>query len=298
MRQIGHLPDEPQARLFGDYLYAQGIRNQVESDSSSGWAVWVHNDDELDQATGLIDRFRRDPTAAEFRRAAGTAERELKEEEKENRQWRRRFFDRRQVFAGPRAFGAGHLTFALIIACVAVALLSSLGSNPNVIAPLLISQTLNPDAGLFPEVRSGEVWRLFTPILVHYGIAHLLFNMLWLFQLGSMIEGLQGRYRLALLIGVIALISNIAQYMATGNPVFGGMSGVVYGLFGYIWMRGRFDPASGLFIDQRSVILMLLWFGLCFTGWVGPIANIVHAGGLIVGALWGWLAALWARRNV
>jgi len=75
------------------------------------------------------------------------------------------------------------------------------------------------------------------------------------------------------------------------------MSGVVYGLFGYIWMRGKFDPASGLFIDQRSVILMMVWFGLCFTGWVGPIANIAHGGGLAVGALWGWLSAWWANRN-
>ncbi|MCU0787662.1 MAG: rhomboid family intramembrane serine protease, partial [Verrucomicrobia bacterium] len=280
----------------GDYLYAQGIRNQVESDSASGWAVWVHDDDQLDAANGLIHRFRQDPGAAEFKRAAGTTEREQEEEERENREWRSRFFDRRQVFTGPRAVGAGHLTFAIILACVAVALLTNLGSDLNTVAPLLISQTLAPDAGLFPEVRSGQIWRLFTPILIHFGIAHLLFNMLWLFQLGSMIEGLQGRYRLALLIGVIALVSNVAQYVITGNPMFGGMSGVVYGLFGYVWMRSRFDPASGLFIDQRSVLLMMLWFGLCFTGWVGPIANIVHTGGLIVGGLWGWMSALWSRR--
>ena len=120
--------------------------------------------------------------------------------------------------------------------------------------------------------------------------------MLWLFQLGSMIEGLQGRLRLALLVGVIALVSDVAQYILVG-PAFGGMSGVVYGLFGYVWMKGKFDPASGLFIDQRSIILMMVWFGLCFTGWVGPIANVAHAGGLAVGMLWGWLSALVANRN-
>jgi len=43
--------------LFGDYLFAQGIRNQVESDSSSGWVVWVHDDDQLDKANALLDHL-------------------------------------------------------------------------------------------------------------------------------------------------------------------------------------------------------------------------------------------------
>lgn len=293
MRQIGHLTDEAQARLFGDFLFAQGIRNEVEVEVGSGWIIWVHDDDQLESARALLERFRINPTAPEYQKASGTTQRELAQEETENREWRRRFFDRRKVFPGQRTFGAGPLTFALIIACASVGLLSQLGNNLQPIRPLFISEIVNPSSGLFPEVRSGEVWRLFTPILIHFGIAHLLFNMLWLFQLGSMIEGLEGRFRLALLIAVIALVSNTAQYVITENPGFGGMSGVVYGLFGYIWMKGRFDPASGLFVDKRVVILMLVWFGLCFTGWVGPIANIVHTGGLIVGVVWGWLSALW-----
>ena len=202
-----------------------------------------------------------------------------------------------QVFAGRRAFGVGQLTFTLIVACVAVSVLSGFGSNLEAIKALFISETVNHSAGLFPEVRQGEIWRLFTPVLIHFGIAHLLFDMLWLFQLGSLIEALQGRLRLALLVGVIAVLSNVAQYLARG-PMFGGMSGVVYGLFGYVWMKARFDPTSGYFIDQRIVILMTIWFVVCFTGVVGPIANYSHAGGLVIGVLWGWLSSLWHRHRL
>lgn len=296
MRQIGHLPDETQARLFGDYLFARGIRNQVEADSPAGWVVWVHDDDQLEEARGLLEKFRRNPTSHEFVRAAGTTERELAEEERENREWRRRFFDRRKVLSGQRSFGLGWLTFALIVACVVVAVLSGFGSNPDTTRFLYISTTLDPDAGLFPEVRTGQVWRLFTPVLIHYGLAHLIFNMLWLFQLGSMIEGLEGRFRLALLVGVIAAGSNVAQYLAV-DAGFGGMSGVVYGLFGYVWVKARFDPGSGFFIDQRSVMLMIVWFVLCFTDWFMPIANYAHAGGLVIGAAWGWLSSLWSTHH-
>lgn len=296
MRQIGHLPDEQQARLFGDYLYAQGIRNLVELDSTNGWVVWVHDDDEIETAQGHLEKFRQSPASEEFSRTAGSAEREQAEEERENRRWRKRVFDRPKVFAGQRAYGVGHLTFALIIACVGISFLSGFGSNIRPLEPLFISESLGKTAGLLPEVRSGEVWRLFTPVLIHFGVAHLIFNMFWLFQLGSMIEGLQGRRQLALIVGVIAVLSNLSQYLIA-DAGFGGMSGVVYGLFGYVWMKGKFDPASGFFVDPRTVALMGVWFVLCFTGLIGPIANYAHAGGLIAGAAWGWLSAMWSQHT-
>lgn len=296
MRSIGHLKDETQARLFGDYLFAKRVRNQIESDSPNGWAIWIHDDDQLERASADLEKFRQNPAAPEFARAEGSTERELAAEERENRAWRKRSFGRRQVFPGQRSFGAGHLTFTLIVACAAVSLLSGFGTNLKPIEPLFISEVMGKGAGFLPEVCNGQIWRLFTPVLIHFSIAHLIFNMLWLFQLGSMIEGLQGRLRLALLVGVIAVISNLAQYLVA-DADFGGMSGVVYGLFGYIWMKSKFDPASGYFIDQRTVILMIVWFGLCFTGWIGPIANFAHAGGLVVGTAWGWLSASWSSHH-
>jgi len=125
---------------------------------------------------------------------------------------------------------------------------------------------------------------------------HILFNMMWLFTLGGMIEMRQGRTMLGVMVLILALVSNCAQYLYAG-PAFGGMSGVVYGLFGYVWIRGLLDPAIGFTISRPNVLLMLVWFVFCLTG-ILPVANACHAAGLISGALWGMLSAPIIRARI
>jgi GlpG protein len=76
------------------------------------------------------------------------------------------------------------------------------------------------------------------------------------------------------------------------------MSGVVYGLFGYVWMRGHFDSASGYFLSRQDVIWMMLWLLVCCTGVIGPVANTAHAVGLLVGAGWGFLRSGYLQRRL
>ena len=88
---------------------------------------------------------------------------------------------------------------------------------------------------------------------------------------------------------ITAIISNLSEYLVTG-PFFGGMSGVVYALFGYVWIKSKFDPGDGLFIDQSTAIILLAWFFLCFTMPVGTlsgggVANFAHAGGHLRGIM-------------
>jgi len=296
MRHIGNLPQAAQARLFGDYLYAQGIRNEVEADTDASWMVWVADEGQTEAARGMLERFRRDPAAPEFARGAAHAEQRRADEARDNAAYQKRFITARQLFPGTRTSGAGTLTCLLIVACVVVGLGSSLGRNNELLRHLFISYPGPEAAGFLPEVRAGEVWRLFTPVLIHFGPVHLLFNMMWLFQLGSMIEGRQGHTHFALLTLGLAIGSNLAQYRLFG-PEFGGMSGVIYGLFGYIWLRGKFDPGSGLFIDRQNVVLMIVWFFLCLTGWIGPVANGAHGAGLILGMGYGYLSAQLGRRG-
>jgi len=295
MRSIGNLPNEQQARLFGDYLLAQGIQNEVETDADNSWLIWVADDDHLSKAREFLESFRSNPVSPEFARKAADAERVRSEEKKSQAAWRRKVRGRRSIFPGTSAFGAGPLTFVLVCACATVAALSNLGKNQEAIRGLFISYIM-PAGGWFLEVRAGEFWRLFTPMLIHFGWPHILFNMLWLFRLGSMIESSIGQGRFALLTLAIAGSSNVAQYVYAG-PGFGGMSGVNYGLFGYIWMRGKYDPASGLYLNPQDKLLMLVWFVVCFTGEVGPVANTAHAVGLIVGVVWGRVSAYLALRN-
>jgi GlpG protein len=70
------------------------------------------------------------------------------------------------------------------------------------------------------------------------------------------------------------------------------MSGVVYGLLGYIWMRGKFDPGSGLYVHSHTVAMMIIWFVACFTPLVPHVANATHAVGLALGMAWGYLSSL------
>jgi GlpG protein len=78
--------------------------------------------------------------------------------------------------------------------------------------------------------------------------------------------------------------------------MFGGMSGVVYALLGYVWMRGKYDPASGLFVPPPTVTMMLIWFVAGWTGILGPIANMAHGAGLVLGMAWGYFSSWRYRR--
>ena len=71
------------------------------------------------------------------------------------------------------------------------------------------------------------------------------------------------------------------------NAVIGGMSGVLYGVFGFVWMQARFNRRYRYVLEESTTWLMMIWFVLCLTGLVGPIANVAHAGGLIAGLIAG-----------
>ncbi len=293
---IGHLANEAAARTFGDYLLVQGIENRVEQQPEEGWAIWVNEEDQLEGAARLLADFQSNPADPKYQEKAQSAANLRAAREKEQEAWRKRVLDRRHLFRPLNAYGVGPLTLALILGSVAVFILSGFGHDLNRVRSLFITnywengQFIQWNPGL-PEIRNGQIWRIFTPIFIHFDFLHIFFNMLWLRVLGSMIEGRQSSWHLALLVVVIAACSNVAEFYIGRTPSFGGMSGVVYGLFGYIWLRGKFDPASGLYLHSSTVIMMIVWFFICFTG-VLPIANTIHAVGLGIGLAWGYLSSL------
>ena len=191
----------------------------------------------------------------------------------------------------PTSLRVGPLTGVLIAISVVVAIFSRLGKSDDALSNLFITQYGRGESeALLPEIMRGQVWRLLTPIFIHFGIMHLVFNMLWLKDLGSMIEKLVSTRLLLALVIVIGILSNLGQFLFHG-PFFGGMSGIVYGLLGYVWMKSKFDPASGLFLEKQTVIWMIGWFFLCLTGAMGSVANYAHGVGLVTGMIWGFAAA-------
>lgn len=178
------------------------------------------------------------------------------------------------------------VTTGLLVTSTVVSLVSKFGTDVDPVRSLFITEYLN--AGL-PEVRSGELWRLITPIFLHFAWFHLLFNGIWMWQLGSIIERRMGPWDLAGLVLVIGMGSNISQFLSTG-PLFGGLSGVVYGLLGYFWVQGRLNPRFGLVLNDSVVYLMLGWFVLCWIGVIPNVANWAHTAGLGLGMVAAWVS--------
>ena len=194
MRMLDVLPDEEQARRFGDYLLTRGINNQVEP-GGGGWMVWVADDDQLAPAGAELAAFKADPQAAPFREAAPRADQIRGERERRAERVTRKQVDVRTSWAASAGRPAP-VTVTLIAMSIGVGLLTHFGMDPE---PRAFENALYlspPDAepghmGLGLLFR-GELWRLFTPMFMHFGPLHLLFNMLWLADLGSQIERKRG----------------------------------------------------------------------------------------------------------
>lgn len=293
MRLIGHLAEEQAARTLADYLYVQRIESHLEFDKADGWGIWVNDEDQLEDAAKLLAEFRLNPTAPKYRAQARNATELRADAEKSEAKYRKKLRDQRHLFRPLTAYGFGPLTFVLIAISVTVCIVSQLGTNLHSVRGLLITDftTGTPLESSLSEIRHGQFWRLVTPIFIHFGPLHIIFNMLWLRDLGSMVEGRQSSRLLGVLVLAIAAGSNLAQFWF-GGPLFGGMSGVVYGLLGYIWMRGKFDPGSGLYLHPTTLTMMIIWFFACFTPIVPHVANAAHTAGLVMGIVWGYLASL------
>ncbi len=189
------------------------------------------------------------------------------------------------------------VTVALLVVSGCIALISNLGSQFDAITPFLISEYIRPT---LPEILSGQIWRLITPIFVHFGVMHLLFNSMMTFQLGSLLEPKLGSFSYALLIMMMAAGSNLGQYFVTG-PSFGGLSGILYGLFGYFWMSSRYNPQFGMRINPNAVKMLMGWFVLCWFNFFGllgniAIANVAHTVGLLLGMV-AALLGVWLKKR-
>jgi GlpG protein len=286
MRLIGHLKNEDSARTFSGYLASLDIRNLIEADPE-GWAVWIHSEDQVEPGQQALAAFERNPADKKYQSASQAALAKEAVRQREEAKAAKRFHDRDRIWV--KSYLAP-LTLSLIGACVVVTLVIGFYPTFYDFHWLAIDDL---KFGFLTEIKAGQVWRLITPVFVHLSPLHLIFNMVWLRDLGGMIETRQGMFKLALLVVVTGVASCLGQYIVDG-PNFGGMSGVIYGLFAYIWLRSQCDPASGLGLMSSTVWIMIIWYFICLSGYVGPVANTAHTVGLVVGILWG--AAPMAKR--
>jgi GlpG protein len=285
MRLIGHLDSEPNAKTFGDYLTSVNIRNQIDPDAGR-WAVWIYSEDQIDAGREALAGYMADPSNVKYKNVARTAAAVAEKERLETERFAKRYRTADQVWVSATN---GPLTLVLIALSVIVTLPNLIDSTERYVR-FYLSISAFP-FGVLPEIRHGEIWRLITPIFIHMSVLHIIFNMMMMRTFGSLIENRQGAVSLLILVIVIGIGSNLGQYFYNG-PYFGGMSGVLYGLFGYVWMRGKFDVASHYYVPSGTVTAMLVWFVLCLFGVIGNVANACHLYGLAIGMVIGVLPVL------
>lgn len=272
MKRIIEIPASLDMEAFSKWLRAQNIEHRIalEADQQVLWLA----DERLEQPVmAALEQYMDDP---EMRSRLRT----VPEGSLPTRQhWQ----------ASP---GQAPLTLAMVIIAGLIAWFTSFGATGPTVELVIVNPNEWP-VGTFSErweallgtLVQGEFWRLFTPDFLHFTVPHLIFNAIVLWFLGSQVEVGDGRARLMLLVVVTSLTANLTQYMLTG-PLFGGLSGVVYGVIAYTWLSQRryprfiFPPALMMF----SVVWLL--FGLtpipAQLG-IGSMANGAHLGGLLGG---------------
>lgn len=270
MIQLLVLGDARMAQALVDYLATLGIPCEL-TQSELGVSVWLADERRLAQAQQEVKRFLSEPNHPRYMEAS----------------WQSGHADARIDYSKGMTdpvtdflHQAGPLTLVVIIACLAFYALDAIG------LPIFDELAFHPTLAQFTD---WQAWRYVTPAFIHFSVLHLVFNLLWWWYLGGQIEQRLGSGKLFILLIVGAALPNIAEFFVSG-PRFGGLSGVVYALLGYSWLRTRLQPDCGLAMPPALMGFMLVWLVLGFLDMLGtPTANMAHLVGLLVGLAQGWL---------
>ncbi len=185
----------------------------------------------------------------------------------------------------------------IIIISIVIALISNFGSVIGIIEPLTFTKINISSQGFIitsdlnqTYIINNEWWRLITPIFLHFSVAHLVFNCLWIYILGNKIEKMDGALILIILVIFSAIFSNLLQYLWTYSSLFGGLSGVIYGLIGFCMILEFESKIDRYELPPALYLFMIVWLILGFAGILdlfgfGSVANFAHLGGLISGII-------------
>ncbi len=301
---IGELPKGVEPRILEDHLLGKGMKTRIDRRPDGGAVVWILDENHVEEARKEFAEYLAAPGDPRFRSSAAKAEAIRKTEARRDRQFRKNYREAGDLWGGP-TLRQRPVTVLTVAVAVIVYVLQHTEYNRQVVIWLSFfdwSEGLPDDRAWLglTDVLHGQVWRLVTPVFLHFSPLHILFNCMWTMILGTAIERHRGSGKLLLFILATAALSNLIEYeymerlhadpfRATRFYTFGGLSGVNYALFGYVWMMGELHPEEGLRIDSTNTLILLGWLVLCFTGMLGPVANAAHLGGLAAGMALGWL---------
>ena len=249
------------AQAFVDYMATQGIVLTIQQHSQTD--VWLADESQAAQVQNELARFLENPADPRYLAASW-----------QSGHTNSGLHYQRFPFLATLKNNAGPLTWGILCACILVFIVMSVAGDQAVMIWL---------AWPYDASQRFELWRYFTHAFMHFSLMHILFNLLWWWYLGGMIEKRVGSGKLLVITVISALLSGFIQHKFSG-PWFGGLSGVVYALMGYAWLRGEREPQSGIYLQRGLIIFSLLWL---IVGWLDlfgmSIANGAHVTGLAVG---------------
>jgi GlpG protein len=264
MQQVAELYSAAQARVFADYCLSCGW--EVSLVTLEPQVIALYSADHCAaEVLAALQEFASAPDAAKYNAAAWQHGVPLAASMDSGLH---------QLWRQMRA-AAGLWTQAVAYLCVLVFILQQVWPGDTYQALKFFS--------VAQWQQSWLDWRWLSPALLHFSAAHLMFNLLawWLFA--GRIEQQLGVGTLLLMSLSAALLSNCAQFLLQGEH-FGGLSGVVYAVLGFIWIYGWRFPAQTLRLSRWDIGLALLFLLLGFMDllWVNT-ANWAHLSGLLAG---------------
>ena len=262
MKCITQFTNPRMAQAFVDYMATRGVRLHIKQQEHS-YELWLDDDDQLTVTESELSQFVRDPNHPRYQAASwqsGTTRLRME-------------YPRGQFLTHLRE-RAGPLTMSVMAICVVIFILMQIIGDETVLSWLSW-----PDG----PGQYFQVWRWVSHIFLHFSLLHIVFNLLWWWYLGGAIEKRLGSGKLFVITVISALLSGWMQAKFSGIW-FGGLSGVVYALMGYCWLRGERDPQSGVFLERGLIVFSVLWLVVGYYGLFGmDIANMAHFTGLLVG---------------
>ncbi|MBI9043096.1 MAG: rhomboid family intramembrane serine protease [Anaerolineaceae bacterium] len=139
-------------------------------------------------------------------------------------------------------------------------------------------------------IQRGQLWRLFTPMVLHGSVLHIGFNMYALYVLGQQLERFYGPFRFLLLYIIAGFAGNVASFILSPANSLGASTAV----FGLIAAQGIFiyknrslfgNKARSMLMNIGSIVMINLILGLS-----PGIDNWGHLGGLIGGLMFAWFS--------
>ena len=176
--------------------------------------------------------------------------------------------------------GVPWITYTIIFFCAAIFAFLNLGGQSPFYTHF--TKTLVPSC---IAIWSGAYWGLLTSGFVHFDFWHILFNMWWLKDFGTLLEPTMGRVKYLMLIITAAVVGSGAQ-LAFSNQTGIGFSGVVYAMFGYALAARHAVPRYQQLVTKQTIRWLSGWLLLCivltvFNLW--NVANAAHVAGFLLG---------------